>query len=154
MNLDPKFNDKGPDLTAMLDESDGALLIGDRALIAARDNPDLVKLDLGAEWTRKTGFPMVFGVFAARKDSPIQILNKASNDMVRQYDIFLDDNSWRDQVIRRTSLKLGFSEKRISEYFSVEVQNRLDDFSKQGLEFFLKEVCNMKGEITWLPSQE
>ena len=154
MNLDPKFNDKGPDLTAMLDESDGALLIGDRALIAARDYPDLVKLDLGAEWTKKTGFPMVFGVFAARKDSPIAILNKASKDMVRQYDIFLNDNSWKKQVIKRTSLKLGFPETRISEYFSVEVQNRLDEFSKKGLEFFLKEVCEMKEEITWLPSYE
>jgi predicted solute-binding protein len=138
----------------MLDESDGALLIGDRALIAARDYPDLVKLDLGAEWTKKTGFPMVFGVFAARKDSPIAILNKASNDMIRQYDIFLNDNYWKKQVIKRTSLKLGFPETRISEYFSVEVQNRLDDFSKKGLEFFLKEVCEMEEEITWLPSHE
>jgi predicted solute-binding protein len=57
-------------------------------------------------------------------------------------------------VIKRTSLKLGFSESRISEYFSVEVQNKLDDFSKQGLEFFLKEVCGMEKEITWLPSYE
>ena len=97
---------------------------------------------------------MVFGVFAARKDSPIAILNKASNDMVRQYDIFLNDNSWKKQVIKRTSLKLGFSETRISEYFSVEVQNRLDEFSKKGLEFFLKEVCEMEEEITWLPSHE
>jgi chorismate dehydratase len=154
MKLDPKFHERGPDLTAMLDESDGALLIGDRALIAARDYPDLVKLDLGAEWTNKTGFPMVFGVFAGRKDSPIQILNRASNDMVRQYEIFLNDESWRDQVIRRTSLKLGFSESRISEYFSIEVQNKLDDFSKEGLEFFLKEVCGMEKEITWLSSYE
>ena len=154
MNLDPKFHERGPDLTAMLNESDGALLIGDRALIAARDYPNLVKLDLGAEWTNKTGFPMVFGVFAARKDSPKSILDKASEDMIRQYDVFLNDESWRNQVIKRTSLKLGFSETRISEYFSVEVQNKLDDFSKEGLEFFLKEVCQMKEEITWLTSHE
>ena len=52
-----------------------------------------MKLDLGAEWTNKTGFPMVFGVFAGRKDSPIPILNRASNDMVRQYEIFLNNES-------------------------------------------------------------
>jgi predicted solute-binding protein len=74
--------------------------------------------------------------------------------MIRQYDVFLNDESWRNQVIKRTSLKLGFSETRISEYFSVEVQNKLDDFSKEGLEFFLKEVCQMKEEITWLTSHE
>jgi predicted solute-binding protein len=74
--------------------------------------------------------------------------------MVSQYDVFLNNESWRNQVIKRTSEKLGFTESRISEYFSVEVQNKLDDFSKQGLEFFLKEVCGMEKEITWLPSYE
>ena len=153
-NLDPKFREMGPDLSAMLNESDGALLIGDRALIAARDFPELVKLDLGAELTNETGFPMVFGVFAARKDSPKPVLIKASNDMIKQYDKFLSDTFWRSEVIGRTSKKLGFSESRISEYFSVEVQNKLDDFSKEGLEFFLKEVCQMKDEITWLSDYE
>ena len=150
----PKFREMGPDLSAMLNESDGALLIGDRALIAARDFPELVKLDLGAEWTNETGFPMVFGVFAARKDSPKPVLIKASNDMIKQYDKFLSDTFWRSEVIGRTSKKLGFTKSRISEYFSVEVQNKLDDFSKEGLEFFLKEVCQMKDEITWLSDYE
>jgi chorismate dehydratase len=136
----------------MLEKSDGALLIGDRALIAAKENPELVKLDLGAEWTKITGFPMVFGVFAARKDSNLSKLNRARNDMVNQYNQFLHDESWRDGVISRTSSKLGFSVSRISEYFLVEVQNKLDDESKEGLEHFLKEVCGMNEEIEWLLS--
>ena len=153
-NLDPKFHEMGPDLTAMLEKSDGALLIGDRALIAAKDNPDLVKLDLGAEWTKITGFPMVFGVFAARKDSPFSKLNVARNDMINQYDRFLEDSSWKQAVISRTSSKLGFSESRISEYFTVEVQNKLDEDSKEGLVHFLKVVCDMQDDITWLPNNE
>ena len=153
-NLDPKFHETGPNLVSMLEKSDGALLIGDRALIAAKENPELVKLDLGAEWTQITGFPMVFGVFAARKDSTLSKLNRARNDMVSQYNQFLHDESWRDGVISRTSSKLGFSESRISEYFMVEVQNKLDDESKEGLEHFLKEVCGMNEEIEWLQSHE
>ena len=153
-NLDPKFHEMGPDLTAMLEKSDGALLIGDRALIAAKDNPDLIKLDLGAEWTKITGFPMVFGVFAARKDSPFAKLNVARNDMINQYNRFLEDSSWKQAVISRTSSKLGFSESRISEYFTVEVQNKLDDDSKEGLVHFLKVVCDMQDDITWLPNNE
>ena len=153
-NLDPKFHEMGPDLTAMLEKSDGALLIGDRALIAAKDNPDLVKLDLGAEWTKMTGFPMVFGVFAARKDSSFSKLNVARNDMINQYNRFLEDSSWKQAVISRTSSKLGFSESRISEYFTVEVQNKLDDDSKEGLVHFLKVVCDMQDDITWLPNNE
>ena len=153
-NLDPKFHEMGPDLTAMLEKSDGALLIGDRALIAAKDNPDLIKLDLGAEWTKITGFPMVFGVFAARKDSSFSKLNVARNDMINQYNRFLEDSSWKQAVISRTSSKLGFSESRISEYFTVEVQNKLDDDSKEGLVHFLKVVCDMQDDITWLPNNE
>ena len=32
----------------------------------ARDNPDMVRIDLGTAWLEATGKPMVFGVFAAR----------------------------------------------------------------------------------------
>ena len=31
--------------------------------------PSLVQLDLGAEWTRTTGLPMVFGIFAAHRSA-------------------------------------------------------------------------------------
>ena len=74
--------------------------------------------------------------------------------MVNQYNHFLEDTSWNQEVISRTSEKLGFSESRIDEYFSIEVQNKLDDKSKEGLEYFLKVVCNMDSDITWLSSQE
>ena len=48
--LDPRTIDLGPDLGSMLQQCDGALLIGDRALRAASEHPSLVQLDLGAEW--------------------------------------------------------------------------------------------------------
>ena len=52
----------------MLDSSDGALIIGDGSLDASRIHPEKVVLDLGLEWQEITGNPMVFGVFATRKD--------------------------------------------------------------------------------------
>ena len=72
--LDPKCIETGPDLISMLERCDGALLIGDRALAAAAEHPELVCLDLGGEWTRVTGFPMVFGVFACRTDTQVENL--------------------------------------------------------------------------------
>ena len=66
-NLNPEFIEMGPDLNGMLEKCDGCLLIGDRALESAREFPGLVKLDLGAEWKRVSGHPMVFGVFAAER---------------------------------------------------------------------------------------
>jgi chorismate dehydratase len=59
-----------PDLTAMLLEADAAVLIGDAALRATHDAPSrgLDVYDLGQVWKDWTGLPMVFAVWAARRD--------------------------------------------------------------------------------------
>jgi chorismate dehydratase len=59
-----------PDLTSMLLEADAAVLIGDAALRATHDAPlrGLDVHDLGAVWKQWTGLPMVFAVWAARRD--------------------------------------------------------------------------------------
>ena len=72
----------GPDLSHMLDICDAALLIGDRALDEANRFPELVKLDLGSEWKRITGLPMVFAVFAALNTEDKHMLNMAHNELL------------------------------------------------------------------------
>ena len=59
-----------PDLTAMLLEADAAVLIGDAALRATYDAPrhGLAVHDLGQVWRDWTGLPMVFAVWAVRRD--------------------------------------------------------------------------------------
>src|SRR3954466_3555942 len=59
-----------PDLTSMLLEADAAVLIGDAALRATYDAPrrGLEVHDLGAAWREWTGLPMVFAVWAARRE--------------------------------------------------------------------------------------
>jgi chorismate dehydratase len=134
----------------MLSNCDGALLIGDRALAAARANPELVRLDLGYEWTAKTGLPMVFGVFATRKDSPQDRLRMAHSDMLEQYKMFLSDTDWKLRVVKSSAKKLGFPESRVSQYFDNEVRNYLDADAIKGLEMFLTDVCGMKESPTWI----
>jgi chorismate dehydratase len=59
-----------PDLTTMLLEADAAVLIGDAALRAAHEaeSRGLHVTDLGQAWKDWTGLPMVFAVWAARRD--------------------------------------------------------------------------------------
>ena len=147
--LDCKYIELGPDIDGMLSNCDGALLIGDRALATARAHPELVKLDLGYEWTAQTGLPMVFGVFATRKDTPIESLRKAHSDMHDQYNMFLSNDDCKLKVIRSSAKKLGFSESRVTQYFDNEVSNYLDAEAIKGLEMFLTDVCGMKGTPTW-----
>ena len=74
-----KYVSTGPDYESMMAIADGALLIGDRALDAAREFPEMVQMDLGTAWMEQEGLPMIFGVFVARKDwrcSPSRILSK------------------------------------------------------------------------------
>lgn len=59
-----------PNLTAMLLEADAAVLIGDAALRANYEAPQrgLAVYDLGQVWRDWTGLPMVFAVWAARRE--------------------------------------------------------------------------------------
>jgi chorismate dehydratase len=71
----PSYVSMPPDLGAMLREADAAVLIGDPALRTTHQIRDgapgtagLHLLDLGAAWKDWTGLPMVFAVWAARRD--------------------------------------------------------------------------------------
>jgi chorismate dehydratase len=56
------------DLASMMRDADAALLIGDDALRAFYTPTDLLKYDLGTEWKAYTGLPMVYAVWAVRRE--------------------------------------------------------------------------------------
>ncbi len=66
----PEYFTCPPGLTEMLLEADAGVLIGDPALRALYEAPDrgLAVTDLGQAWREWTGLPMVFAVWAARRD--------------------------------------------------------------------------------------
>jgi chorismate dehydratase len=49
-----------PDLNAMLEQADAALIIGDVALFLDHEAAGAAKIDLGQEWTALTGLPFVY----------------------------------------------------------------------------------------------
>jgi chorismate dehydratase len=66
----PEYLRCPPDLTTMLLEADAAVVIGDVALRALYEAPGrgLTVTDLGQAWREWTGLPMVFAVWAVRRD--------------------------------------------------------------------------------------
>jgi len=142
MGLNPRPVDMGPDLGPMLKRCDGALLIGDRALDEAANNPELVRMDLGQAWLELTGFPMVFAVFAAHKDAPTDALIDAHKLLINQHHKFLNNSKYYDSVIDSTSKRSGFSQSRIQKYFH-EVVHSLDEHGELGLNYFLRHVCGV-----------
>jgi chorismate dehydratase len=67
---EPEYFRCPPDLSQMLMEADAAVLIGDPALRANYEAPrkGLHVTDLAEAWKEWTGLPMVFAVWAVRKD--------------------------------------------------------------------------------------
>jgi chorismate dehydratase len=68
--VSPEYFRCPPDLGAMMQEAPAGVLIGDAALRALYDAPHrgLHVHDLGQAWREWTGLPMVFAVWAARRD--------------------------------------------------------------------------------------
>jgi chorismate dehydratase len=75
--IQPAIEAQGPDLAAMLERTDAALIIGDNALfldsttvrLSRTDQPAVDKIDLGLEWTTMTGLPFVYAFWAGRPDA-------------------------------------------------------------------------------------
>ena len=148
--FEPNYVVMGPDIEAMLDNCDGALIIGDRALDASKLYPKQIVLDLGLEWREMTGKPMVFGVFAARRDTPVKDVKKAYNVLIEQLEMFEDSIGRRNEIIQISSAKSGLTIDRLNQYFG-EVFNRLDQQHIDGLNLFLTEACGKTefAEFLW-----
>ena len=64
--IEPDLVKMPPDLAAMLEACDAALVIGDNALFTDHDALGLEKVDLGEEWIGMTGLPFVYAFWAGR----------------------------------------------------------------------------------------
>ena len=66
LGRDPEYVAMPPSLPDMLAAADAALLIGDRALYFEGEES---RLDLGQEWTERTGLPFVWAFWAGRREA-------------------------------------------------------------------------------------
>lgn len=66
LNLEPEWRSRSPDINQMLDENDGALIIGDPAMTFRREGLNV--FDLSSLWRQHTGLGFVFAMWMARDD--------------------------------------------------------------------------------------
>ena len=62
----PAFVPAAPDVQAMLQRADAALVIGDNALAIDAASHGATKIDLGSEWQALTGLPFVYAAWTGR----------------------------------------------------------------------------------------
>ncbi|MFG1605588.1 menaquinone biosynthetic enzyme MqnA/MqnD family protein [Actinoplanes sp. NPDC049265] len=92
---EPEYFRCPPDLTQMMMEADAGVLIGDPALRAMHETPrDLTVIDLGQAWREWTSLPMVFAVWAVRKDFAAAhpgVVKEVHEAFQRSRDLCLDE---------------------------------------------------------------
>jgi chorismate dehydratase len=126
-----------PQLDAMLQQHDAALLIGDAALQVHVAKQYHV-YDLAHEWHVHTGKPFVFAFWAVRLDA----LQRAGDlDLALIFQRSRNHGMERDSIstiAREWSPRLGLSEAAIVSYLTDNINYNLDRENHSGLQLFLR----------------
>ena len=152
----PELIEAEPDLPAMLQKSDAALLIGDPALRLAlhaeqhaeRDRagvlrcsgksvgfpgiPTLYLHDMVEEWRALSGLPAVLAIWAARPEV-------ATPEVVRDFQVSLAQGLLQlDEISAEASQEMGLPAAELRRYLSENIDYGLDEENLQGLRLFFK----------------
>lgn len=141
-NVNPEYFSSSPELGAMLVEADAALLIGDDALRARYKNYEgLYVYDLGREWKNFSGLPMVFAVWAIRKEFAEK--NMEQIKLIR--DTFADSMKFSLENIHNVAAKASqwedFSADYLVEYFN-SLRFDFDESKQEGLLEYYRQAVN------------
>lgn len=137
-NLNPQFIHHAPDLNAMLNVADAALLIGDSALVAMQNPRDLHTYDLAAQWQKFTGLSFIFAAWAAcagleNRDQLTQILNRARDDGKARI----------PEIVAAQTLPPQLSPAIVEDYLANIIDHRRTPSHGAGLEMFRRRLAKL-----------
>ncbi len=151
--VEPTYFSCPPDLSLMLREADAAALIGDPALRALYEAPalGLQVIDLADAWREWTGLPMVFAVWAVRKDfaeahpGRVKDVHEAFQ---RSKELCLGE---LDAVAEAAARWEPFDAATLANYFRA-LDFSLGERQQQGVREFARRAAN-RGEVPPLPAE-
>jgi len=148
----PEYFTCPPDLTQMLLEAEAGVLIGDAALRATYEAPrrGLIVTDLGQAWREWTGLPMIFAVWAVRREfaaaQPGHV-KEVHEAFLRSRDICLAE---LDEVAAAAARWEPFDAATLASYFRV-LDFSLGERQILGLREFARRAAQL-GEVPPLPA--
>jgi predicted solute-binding protein len=128
-----------PRLESMLEAADAALIIGDPALHLDPASLPYPCWDLGEEWTRMTGAPMVFAVWGGHGD--YRGLEAAFAGSCR-YGL-----EHLDEIIRAEAASRNLAEPLVRSYLTRHIRNVLGENEYKGLELFLEYATKLSARV-------
>jgi len=149
---EPEYFRCPPELTQMLMEADAGVLIGDPALRAMYEAPrnGLMVVDLGEAWKEWTGLPMVFAVWAVRKDYAAAhpgAVKDVHEAFQRSRDLCLGE---LDEVAAAAARWEPFDEATLATYFRA-LDFSLGERQIAGVREFARRAAS-RGEVPPLPA--
>ena len=133
--VSPECVSRPPEIEAMMDEADAALVIGDPALQVSAASYCI--LDLAAEWRRLTGLPFVFAVWAVRSNVEVDGLASVFTRSLEQGMKNLDS------LISEAAEDIGLSSDELREYLTVNLSFELGHDELAGLREFYALAAEM-----------
>ncbi len=145
--VEPQLISMPPDLPAMLEKADAALIIGDPALHLNPATLPFHVMDLGAEWVEMTGLPMVFAVWAGRKGAVPAWAQEALKESLQFGMRHIDD------IVQSGGRERGVADALAKDYLTEHIVFELGEREYEGMNRFLQlasEVgsVNILGRIT------
>jgi len=143
-SIAPSYRSWAPDLTAMLESNDAALMIGDPAMLI--DRSALHVYDLAEEWRNHTGLPFVFAFWAIRNDSKVW---PGAVDFIKGKD---EGVAHVDDIADEYSSTLGLPREDLVSYLTENISYELDEESLRGLSLYfdLAKECGLISKVTEL----
>jgi len=124
-----------------LEGLDAALLIGNDAMVCA-NRPVPYRYDLGDLWLRKTGYPVVFAVFAVRKNLHDQFLSQIKT-VINSYHLSLDClNNEKERVIQKAAQKYDDVFYDLDDYYATLCFEFTDEL-KKALMFYFEQASGL-----------
>jgi chorismate dehydratase len=133
---DPDLGPCPPSTDPRTAAADAVLLIGDPALV--QDRRGLEEVDLGGAWTRWTGLPMVWALWAARDGAA------AAAAAPRLREARLRGRDRLPEVVRREAARLRIPEASMARYLTHHIRHEFGEEERRGLERF-REECARAG---------
>ncbi|MGQ9489086.1 MAG: menaquinone biosynthetic enzyme MqnA/MqnD family protein [Armatimonadota bacterium] len=134
----PEYIPADPDLQAMLNRADSALLIGDKGMLARTEG--LYVADLGEEWFNWTGLPFVWALWLGRREYV----------QPRLVETLLEARDWGlrnlEDIIRAETARLRIEESLARHYLCDIMQYQMTPAHEEGLARF-REECQKIGLI-------
>ncbi len=133
----PQVRPYPPKLDEMLQVADAALVIGDPALridteMTEWSGQPVHTYDLGAEWTKMTGLPMVFAVWGVKNLANPEGLADALADSAHY------GRGRIEEIVRGESPRLGFAPHVVREYLTRYVRYDIGDREREAMRVYLR----------------